>query len=73
MLKKKKKKIYDFKYIIHWKDGTRTIGEITHSELPPEDIFLTDTFTYFAKGISAYFNTKEIKQLEITDLVEKVE
>lgn len=73
MLKIKKNKVYDFKYKIIWKNGRKTYGDITNSQLPPETIFLNNKFTYFAKGKCTYFNESEIQQLEIDDLVEKVE
>lgn len=74
MLKiKKKNKVFDFKYKIYWKNGSTTEGDITNSKLAPEDIFLTNAFTYFAKGTCTYFNVNEIKQLEISDLVEKID
>ena len=71
--KTKKRKVYDFKYKIFWKNGGTTDGYVTGSELAPEEIFLTNTFTYFAKGTCTYFNKNEIRQLEIFDLVEKVD
>lgn len=70
---KKKKTLYDFNYKIYWKDGITTSGTITNSELPPEDIFLTNVFTYFNKGVCTYYNKSQIQMLEINDLVEKVE
>lgn len=70
--KKEKTKIYDFKYEILWNNGTTTFGEITNSELEPYDIFLTNKMTYFG-NMASYFNKDEIKQIEIKDLVEKVE
>lgn len=72
MLKIKKKKVYDFKYKIYWRNGRITEGTTTNSKLKPNEIFLDNSFTYFANGCSYYYNSKEIDLLEITDLVEKV-
>lgn len=70
--KKVKVKVYDFKYEILWNNGTSTFGEVTNSELEPQDILLTNKMTYF-NNTASYFNKDEIKQIEIKDLVEKVE
>lgn len=71
--KKEKVKIYDFKYEILWNNGTSTSGEITNSQIRPYDVFLTNKITYFGNKKAIYFNKNEIKQIEISDLVEKVE
>lgn len=70
--KNKNKKVYDFKYEIYWNNGSNSKGEITNSMLPPEVIFLENKFTYFSTGKCIYFNSNEIKQIEIFDLIEKV-
>ena len=72
LFKKKNKKVYDFKYKIYWKNGSITNGDITNSILAPEVIFLENNFTYFSKGTCTYFNSNEIRQIEIFDLIEKV-
>ena len=72
LFKKKNKKVYDFKYKIYWKNGIITNGDIANSRLAPEVIFLENNFTYFSKGTCTYFNSNEIRQIEIFDLVEKV-
>lgn len=71
--KNKKEKVYDFKYKIYWKNGSITEGDITNSILAPEVIFLENKFTYFSKGTCTYFNSNEIRQIEIFDLIEKVD
>ena len=73
LFKKKNKKVYDFKYEIYWNNGSITKGDITNSILAPEIIFLENKFTYFSKGTCTYFNRNEIKQIEIFDLIEKVD
>lgn len=73
LFKKKNKKVYDFKYEIHWNNGSISKGEITNSMLPPEVIFLENKFTYFSTGKCTYFNSNEIRQIEIFDLIEKVD
>ena len=73
LFKKKNKKVYDFKYEIYWNNGSITKGDITNSILAPEIIFLENKFTYFSTGKCTYFNRNEIKQIEIFDLIEKVE
>ena len=73
LFKKKNKKVYDFKYKIYWKNGGISEGNITNSILPPNIIFLENKFTYFSKGKCTYFNSNEIKQIEIFDLVEKID
>ena len=72
LFKKKNKKVYDFKYEIYWNNGGISKGEITNSMLPPRVIFLENNFTYFSKGKCTYFNSNEIRQIEIFDLIEKV-
>lgn len=73
MFKKLKKQIiYDFKYKIYWKDGSSTEGEIKNSSFDPADIFLTRKITAYGNGIWTYYNLDEIKQIEITDFVEKI-
>lgn len=71
--KKENKKIYDFKYEIYWNNGSITKGGITNSMIAPEVIFLENKFTYFSTGRCTYFNSNEIKQIEIFDLIEKVD
>ena len=73
LFKKKNKKVYDFKYEIYWNNGSITKGDITNSIFAPEIIFLENKFTYFSTGKCTYFNSKEIKQIEIFDLIEKVD
>lgn len=73
LFKKKNKKVYDFKYEIYWNNGSISKGEITNSMLPPEVIFLENKFTYFSIGKCTYFNSNEIRKIEIFDLVEKVD
>ena len=73
LFKKKNKKVYDFKYEIYWNNGSITKGDITNSILAPEIIFLENKFTYFSTGKCTYFNSNEIKQIEIFDLIEKVD
>ena len=74
MLRKKiNKKVYNFRYKIYWKNGDATEGIIENSEGELLEIFLTNSLTYFSKGVCAYFNSDEIRQIEIYDLVEKVE
>lgn len=74
MLKIKKKKLYSFDYEIHWKSGGITKGAIIHSQLPPEKIFLENKITYVSNNNSAwYYNLQDIRNLEITNLIEKVE
>ena len=70
--RKNKSKAYDFKYKIYWKNGSITNGDITNSILAPEVIFLENKFAYFSTGKCTYFNSNEIRQIEIFDLVEKV-
>ena len=72
LFKKKNKKVYDFKYKIYWKNGSVSSGKITNSKLLPNVIFLENKFAYFSKGTCTYFNSNEIRQIEIFDLVEKV-
>ena len=71
--KNKKVKVYDFRYEIHWNDGSISEGNITNSMIAPEVIFLENKFLYFSTGKCIYFNRDEIKQIEIFDLVEKVD
>lgn len=73
LFKKKNKKVYDFKYKIYWNNGCISNGEITNSMLPPEVIFLENKFTYFSAGKCTYFNSNEIRRIEIFDLIEKVD
>ena len=73
LFKKKNKKVYDFKYEIYWNNEGISKGEITNSMLPPEVIFLENNFTYFSTGKCTYFNSNEIRQIEIFDLIEKVD
>ena len=73
LFKKKNKKVYDFKYKIYWTNGSITNGDITNSILAPEVIFLENNFTYFSKGTCTYFNSNEIRQIEIFDLIEKAD
>ena len=73
LFKKKNKKVYDFKYEIYWNNGGISKGEITNSMLPPEVIFLENKFTYFSTVKCTYFNSNEIRQIEIFDLIEKVD
>ena len=70
---KNKSKAYDFKYKIYWRDGSVSEGNITNSMFPPEVIFLENKFICFSGGKCAYFNSDDIKQIEIFDLVEKEE
>lgn len=70
---KKKKKIYDFKYTIYWKNETTTKGRIENSYIDPYNTFLTGKMTYFGDGNCNYYNPDEIKQIEVTDFIEKVE
>lgn len=72
LFKNKNKKVYDFKYEICWNNGSVSQGCITNSKLAPEVIFLENKFTYFSTGKCIYFNSNEIKQIEIFDLIEKV-
>ena len=65
LFKNKNKKVYDFKYEIHWNNGSVSKGYVTNSKFAP--------FAYFSTGKCTYFNSNEIKQIEIFDLVEKVE
>ena len=71
--KNKKEKVYDFKYEIYWNNGGISKGNITNSIIAPEVIFLENKFTYFSKGKCTYFNSNEIRQIEIFDLIEKVD
>ena len=71
--KNKKVKVYDFKYKIYWNNGSISEGIITNSIVAPEVIFLENKFSYFSTGKCAYFNSNEIKQIEIFDLIEKVD
>ena len=73
LFKNKNKKVYDFKYEIHWNNGSVSEGYVTNSKFAPEVIFLENKFAYFSTGKCTYFNSNEIKQIEIFDLVEKVE
>lgn len=73
MLKKKTKKIYNFNYTIYWKDGTNTTGEVINSNLTPTEILLSDRMTIYSSGKAYYYNLNEIKQVEVINLVEKVE
>ena len=73
LFKKKNKKIYDFKYEICWNNGSISEGKITNSILPPEVILLENKFTYFSTGKCIYFNSNEIRKIEIFDLIEKVD
>ena len=70
--RKNKSKAYDFQYKIYWKDESISEGNITNSMFPPEVIFLENKFAYFSTGKCTYFNSNEIRQIEIFDLVEKV-
>lgn len=73
MLKiKRKKKIYDFEYKIYWKNGKITEGKIEKSEIPPENIFLSNSLIYFSDAKCAYYNPLAIRNLEIFNLIEKV-
>ena len=69
--RKNKSKAYDFKYKIYWRDESISEGSITNSTLPPEIIFLKNKFICFSGGKCAYFNSDDIRQIEIFDLVEK--
>ena len=69
--KNKSKKVYDFKYKIYWRDESISEGNITNSTSSPEVIFLKNRFVCFSGGKCAYFNSDDIKQIEIFDLVEK--
>ena len=71
--KNKKVKIYDFKYEIYWNNGSISEGIITNSIIAPEVIFLENKFTYFSTGKCTYFNSNEIRQIEIFDLIEKID
>lgn len=73
MFKKKKQKIYDFKYTIYWKDETTTTGEVKNSYIHPADTLLTGKMTCYGDGNCCYYNPDEIKQIEVTDFREKVE
>lgn len=73
IFKKKKLKVYDFKYEIFWNNGSITNGEITNSIIKPYDMFLKNKISYFGNEMGVYFNKNEIRQIEIKDLVEKVE
>ena len=73
LFKNKNKKVYDFKYKIYWRDENISEGNITNSILPPEVIFLENKFAYFSTGKCTYFNSNEIREIEIFDLIEKVE
>ena len=69
--RKNKSKVYDFKYKIYWRDESISEGNITNSMLPPEIIFLKNKFICFSGGKCACFNSDDIRQIEIFDLVEK--
>ena len=69
--RKNKSKAYDFKYKIYWRDESISEGNITNSTLLPEVIFLENKFICFSGGKCAYFNSDDIRQIEIFDLVEK--
>ena len=73
LFKNKNKKVYDFKYKIYWRDKSISEGNITNSMFPPEVIFLENKFAYFLGGKCTYFNSDDIKQIEIFDLIEKVD
>lgn len=73
LFKKKNKTVYDFKYKICWNNGSVSEGEIINSMFAPEVIFLENKFTYFLTGKCTYFNNNEIRQIEIFDLIEKVD
>ena len=73
LFKNKNKKVYDFKYEIYWNNGGISKGKITNSMFPPEVIFLENKFAYFSTGKCTYFNSNEIRQIEIFDLIEKIE
>ena len=74
MLKKnKKQKMYMFDYKIYWKDGTKTLGEVIDSFLSPAEIFLSNKITIYGSGKATYYNADEIKQIEVTNLLEKVD
>lgn len=70
---KKKQKNYNFNFKIYWKDGSTTTGEVIDSSLSPTEILLSDAMTIYGSGKAFYYNLKEIKQVEVTDLVEKVQ
>lgn len=70
--KKKKKKTYDFEYKIYWKNGNITEGKIKNSKIPPENIFLNNSLTYFSDAKCVYYNPLAIRNLEIFNLIEKV-
>ena len=73
LFKRKKVKVYNFKYKIYWDDGSVSEGEITNSKFPPDIIFLKNKFICFSGGKCVCFNINEIRQIEIFDLVEKEE
>ena len=69
--RKNKSKAYDFKYKIYWRNESISEGSITNSTLPPEIIFLKNKFICFSGRKCAYFNSDDIRQIEIFELVEK--
>lgn len=69
----KKKKLYDFKYEILWKNGSSTIGEVKNSKLSPYGIFLANKMTHFGDKTIAYFNRNEIEQMQAKGFIEKEE
>lgn len=70
---KKKQKVYDYNYTVYWKDGTNTVGKVENSNIDPANLFLTGKMTYYSDGKGYYYNLDEIKIIEVTDLVKKVE
>ena len=72
-IKKKEHKVYDFNYTIYWKDGSKTEGIVENSNFDPADTFLTGKMTYYSSGKGYYYNIEEIKQIEVTNMLEKVE
>jgi hypothetical protein len=72
IFKKRKNKCYDFKYKVYYIDQTILEGEIKNSSLEPHEIFLLNKMVY-SDNSCKYYNPEAIKQIEITDLIERVE
>lgn len=64
-------KKYDFKYKVYWKNGDITEGSTEGSKLHPAELLLENNFTCFNNNSCVYFNKDEIRNIEITNYIER--
>lgn len=67
--KKNENKEYNYKYIIYWKNGGETIGEVTNCSFNPAEFLLNDKLTFF-KNKAFYYNSNDIRMIVINDFEE---